>query len=286
MKYTKEKIVNTIKKYKAILESMDEQEQLNEFRHDGLHAAANSRRNPTDKPAVYYIAVDQYSDNFSGYDGYVRPDGGLTSANDFKHAAVTQVPESLKNMVAKAVARYGKKYYIFVYKDEYSYGNQTQKRHSRSSVIDIWYPDGQYWKYGMNPINSLNENAVESINEDATAAGKYLYVTKNNPSFNGMVRKIGATGIIKLEDPYQYETISQKLERYSTCVPIPWETAYQIRFGAVETANIKDLEQEFFALVEEAGSRYGKRELFSISDEVMKHVVDEFLASHPHAFLK
>lgn len=115
---------------------------------------------------------------------------------------------------------------------------------------------------------------------------KYLYVTKNNPSFNGMVRKIGATGIIKLEDPYQYETISQKLERYSTCVPIPWETAYQIRFGAVETANIKDLEQEFFALVEEAGSRYGKRELFSISDEVMKHVVDEFLASHPHAFLK
>jgi len=35
-----------------------EHEQLNEFRHDGLHSAANSHRNPTDKPAIYYIGVD------------------------------------------------------------------------------------------------------------------------------------------------------------------------------------------------------------------------------------
>ena len=135
-----------------------EHEQLNEFRHDGLHSAANSHRNPTDKPAIYYIGVDQYSDNFSGYDGYVTSDGNLTAPNDFKKAGVTKLPATLKNAIAKAVAKYGKKYYIFVFKEEYSYGAWTHKNHARPFVIDIWYPDGQYWKYGLKPVNSLNES--------------------------------------------------------------------------------------------------------------------------------
>ena len=98
-----------------------------------------------------------------------------------------------------------------------------------------------------------------------------MYITKNNPSFNGMVRKVGASGIKKLEDPDQFESLTTKLTRYNTCVPKPWEVAYQIRFKLDETISIKYLEQELFKCLEDAGAiRYGNRELFSIPDNKVK----------------
>ena len=113
-----------------------------------------------------------------------------------------------------------------------------------------------------------------------------MYITKNNPSFNGMVRKVGASGIKKLEDPNQFEPLTAKLTRYNTCVPKPWEVAYQIRFKSDEKISIKYLEQELFKRLEDAGAtRYGDRELFSILDDKVKRVVDKFLADHPYAFL-
>ena len=99
---------------------------MNEARHDGKWLPKHpTHRNPTDKPTVYYLGVDD-SDDFRGYGSYIMPNGGLThgaSNDDFKSAAVTKVPASLRGMIDKAIAKYGSDKYIFVFKEEYSYGN-------------------------------------------------------------------------------------------------------------------------------------------------------------------
>lgn len=131
---------------------------LSEVQHDGLHIPSHpTRRNQVDdKPTIYYIGVD-YSENFSNYGQYVMPNGALTvdaSNNQFKNAATTRVPETALKMAKNAAARYGKKMNVFLFKEEYSYGVQTHKRHARPSVADIWYPDGQYWKYGLSSLGA------------------------------------------------------------------------------------------------------------------------------------
>ena len=65
-------------------------------------------------------------------------------------------------MAEKAAAKYGKEMYVFLFKEEYSYGTQTHKSHARSGLlVDKWYPDEQYWKYGLSVVNekerTLNE---------------------------------------------------------------------------------------------------------------------------------
>ena len=72
-----------------------------------------------------HIGVDD-SDDFRGYGSFIMPNGGLTrgaSNSDFKDAAVTKVPASLRGMIDKAIAKYGSDKHIFVFKEEYSYGN-------------------------------------------------------------------------------------------------------------------------------------------------------------------
>ena len=59
------------------------------------------------------------------------------------------------------------------------------------------------------------QKVLENLNE-AAASSKYLYVTKANPSLAGNARKAGASGLKKLEDPNQFETLENKLARYST----------------------------------------------------------------------
>lgn len=157
-KFTKKQITEAIAYWEKQLEKLDE------VQHDGTHVPRHpTRRNETDKPTVYYIGVDEYSDNFSQYGHYVMPNGGLTrdaSSSSFKSAGVTKVPATLRSMVEKTLAKYGKGHYIFVFKEEYSYGNQTHKRHARPAVIDIWYPKSQYWKYGFQPVEALSESCT------------------------------------------------------------------------------------------------------------------------------
>ena len=156
--YTKKQITEAIAYWQN---KLNETEQLNEARHDGKWLPKYpTRRNPTGKPTVYYLGVDD-SDDFRGYGSYIMPNGSLThgaSNDDFKSAAVTKVPASLRGMIDKAIAKYGSDKYIFVFKEEYSYGNQTHKSHARPSVIDVWYPNGQYWRYGLAEVNALQEN--------------------------------------------------------------------------------------------------------------------------------
>ena len=35
---------------------------------------------------------------------------------------------------------------------------QTHKRHARPSVVDVWYPNGQYWRYGLSFLDGLQES--------------------------------------------------------------------------------------------------------------------------------
>ena len=115
-RYTRKQITEAIAYWKK---------QLVEARHDGSWLPKHpTHRNPTDKPTIYYLGVDD-SDDFRGYGSYIMPNGNLThgaSNGDFKSAAVTKVPSSLKGMIDKALAKYGKDKYIFVFKEEYTYG--------------------------------------------------------------------------------------------------------------------------------------------------------------------
>ena len=90
--YTKKQIEEAIAYWQK---QLNETEQLNEARHDGKWLPKHpTHRNPTDKPTVYYLGVDD-SDDFRGYGSYIMPNGGLTrgaSNSDFKSAAVTKVP--------------------------------------------------------------------------------------------------------------------------------------------------------------------------------------------------
>lgn len=123
------------------------------------------------------------------------------------------------------------------------------------------------------------------LNESAVEYGKYLYVTKNNPSFKRMVRKVGASGLRKKEDPYGAESLTAKLSRYSTCVPYDFEKAYQLYIPI--GSDLRQLEQELFALiVEMGGARWnkgqdGEKELFSVNDSVMAEIVAKFIEDHP-----
>ena len=134
---------------------------IKEARYDGIHLPHHqSRRNETDKPTVYYIGVDD-SDEFRIRGQFVMPNLQLTSGptnDDFRYAAVTKVPQKLKEFIARVLAKYGKSKYIFVFKEEYSYGMQTHKRHARPSVVDVWYPNGQYWRYGLSFLDGLQES--------------------------------------------------------------------------------------------------------------------------------
>lgn len=144
------------------------------------------------------------------------------------------------------------------------------KQYTKKQILDSI----KHWK-----------KVLESMDESAAERGKYLYVTKNNPSFKGMVRKAGASGVKKLEDPHQYEVLSQKLNRYSTCVPVKWEAAYQVNIPA--GSDLKQLENDLFSSIINAnGVRYNEpgasgNELFSIDDIDMQNAIDEFIESHP-----
>lgn len=155
-KYTKKQIEESIKHWQKILESLDKNDSsIDEAVHDGIHLSNHpTRRIASEKPTIYFLAVDM-SDDITNYGQYIRKDGSLTndmSDNSFRQCAVTQVPSSLHAMIDKAIAKYGNKYHIFVYHQPYSYGNQTLKNHARPSVIDIWYPGEQYWRFDLKNV--------------------------------------------------------------------------------------------------------------------------------------
>ena len=174
--YTKKQIVEAIVYW---------QKQLDEARHDGIWLPKHpTHRNPTDKPTIYYLGVDD-SDDFRGYGSYIMVNGNLTpsaSSSDFKLARVTTQKSTLKSMISSAIAKYGKTKHIFVFKEEYSYGTQTHKRHARPSVVDIWYPSGQYWRYGLAVVDgsTVNESAKSYNNANALSIKCYA-----NADFNG-----------------------------------------------------------------------------------------------------
>ena len=72
---------------------------------------------------------------------------------------------------------------MFVFKDEYSLGMQTGKKHSRSAVVDIWMPDAQMWMHGMKNVG-LSESSC-SLDEEV----------RERPSayHSGSVREVLAT---------------------------------------------------------------------------------------------
>ena len=144
----------------------DDDKELHEARHDGKWLPSHpARRNPSEKKTVYFLAVD-YSDNLSNYGQYIQPDGSLTddASNDsFKQCAVTIVPQKALEMAKKAIQDYGDDMYIFLYHQPYTYGAWTHKNHARPAVIDIWYPNGKYWRYGLRELNTAIENAEKKI---------------------------------------------------------------------------------------------------------------------------
>lgn len=179
-KYTKKQIEEAIKHWKKV---------LNEFQHDGAHIPRHpSRRNPTDKPTKYYVAVS-YNPNFD--DGqFVASGGGLTrtaSNNDFSRAATTIIPAKAVEMAEKAAAKYGKDMYVFLFKEEYSHGTQTGRDHARSGLrVDKWYPQGQYWSNGLQAVKQLMEDE-SNLNEsrDFNAAKHLSIECSSNLDFEG-----------------------------------------------------------------------------------------------------
>ena len=124
------------------------------------------------------------------------------------------------------------------------------------------------------------QKVLENLNE-ATTSSKYLYVTKANPSLASNARKAGASGLKKLEDPNQFETLENKLARYSTCLPKDFEKAYQISIPPAQIENIGQYEQELFdAIVAGGGKRIGDKELFVIDDAKLDEVMQKFIESH------
>lgn len=132
----------------------ESKKKISEARHDGSLPRHQTRRNATTKATVYYIGIDD-SDDFRGYGQYVTPNGKLTtdaSNNNFRYAAVTADPEKIIKFAETAITHYGKNKFIFIFKDEHSYGTLTQKSHARPSTVDIWYPRGQYWRYNLSHV--------------------------------------------------------------------------------------------------------------------------------------
>lgn len=148
--YTKKQIQEAIAHWKNVLEKMDE--SLHSGNYIPRHQA---KRNPSSMRTTYYVLVDAAED-MRGYDGgYVKPDGSLTdgiSNREYVYASKTVIPENLKDIVRKALDRYGNDYFIFIQKQPYSYGNVTQKNHARPSTIDIWNPKYKYWTYGPEAL--------------------------------------------------------------------------------------------------------------------------------------
>ena len=143
---------NTIDAIKCVnYDKLKREYELDEARHNGQLPRHQSRRNQTDKATLYYIGVDD-SDDFRGYGHYVMKDGGLTtdaSNYNFRYATVTKDPEKIKQFANTIVNKYGQNKFIFIFKEEYSYGAWTNKKHARPSIVDIWYPNGQYWRYDL-----------------------------------------------------------------------------------------------------------------------------------------
>ena len=124
------------------------------------------------------------------------------------------------------------------------------------------------------------QKVLESLNE-SEASSKYLYVTKANASLVDGARKAGASGLKKLEDPYQYETLEKKLTRYSTCVPERFEKAYQISIPLDKIEDLKIYEDELFdAIVAAGGTRVEGKELFMIDDQKLDAAIQQFIEAH------
>ena len=197
-KYTAKQINEAIAYWKIQLKKLDENEdaiKMNEALHDGRNILPKhqSHRNPSQKKTIYYLAVDM-SDDISNYGQYIRPDGSLTddmSNDSFKQCAVTQVPATLKKMINNALAKYGDEYHIFVYHEPYSYGYQTHKNHARPAVIDVWYPNGKYWRYDFAPVEALQEDDMlknrphnAHINENDNDVYAIKMTCNTNPDFD------------------------------------------------------------------------------------------------------
>ena len=140
----------------------------------------------------------------------------------------------------------------------------------------------EYTKKQITEAIAHWQKVLESMNEAEESLTKYLYITKVNDSFKiENLRKAGISGLKKPEDPFQNETLTKKLSRYSTCIPERLEKAYQISIPENYSGDLKSLEKEFFAaIVKGGGKQIGEKELFSISDPDLKVVIDKFLKSH------
>lgn len=155
--YTKKQIIEAIEFWKK---------RLDEQQFDRQRAPTKvARQVSSSKPTKYYIAVD-YSSDFSNYGQFITPDGTLTddaSNVSFTKASTTTKVEKLKQMINDAIRKYGDEMHIFVFKDDYAYGPLTHKNHARPSLVDVWYPMGKYWKYGLKVLDSVTEAQVSNL---------------------------------------------------------------------------------------------------------------------------
>ena len=140
----------------------------------------------------------------------------------------------------------------------------------------------EYTKKQITEAIAHWKKVLESMNEAEESLTKYLYITKVNDSFKiENLRKAGISGLKKPEDPFQNETLTKKLSRYSTCIPKKLEKEYQISIPKEFKGDLEDLEKEFFAaIVKGGGQQIGEKELFSISDPDLKAVISKFLKTH------
>lgn len=166
--YTKKQIQEAIKYWTNILNEQYNVNDIAEARHDGQLTRRHTKIISTDKPTIYYLGVDQSAD-FGNYGQYVMANGQLTtdaSNTNFKFATKTKDLKKLKDLIDLTLRKYGNEYYIFVFKEEYSYGMQTHKKHARPSVIDIWDPKTKYWWYSLSFLDDTNESMQENTIEE------------------------------------------------------------------------------------------------------------------------
>jgi len=208
----------------ASLDAIEEQFDIGGYGDDevyecGLQQTAGSKEkkldewtefHPSDKKNKYYIVVD-YSNPPTNYAQFVTPDKQLTkdlSNGEFAKAAKTVVPETARQMAEHAVEKWGmpEGMYVFLYRDRYSVGRQTQLNHSRSNAVDIWSPQSFNWRYGLRALDQAERDL------DEVDASDFVSGQADLNSFIPSRSQPAADWAAKMQDPEYREKWERKQE--------------------------------------------------------------------------
>ena len=131
------------------------------------------------------------------------------SNGEFAKAATTVVPQKAREMAEDAVQRWGmpEGMYVFLYRDRYSVGRQTQLNHSRSNAVDIWSPQTSSWRYGLEVLDQaergLGEADASDFVSDTADIGSFI-PSRSQPS---------ADWAVKMQDPEYREKWERRMDR-------------------------------------------------------------------------